>query len=140
MTDSPICGYGLADGGMCILPRAADADRCSKHRGLVCRGRCDREATHDCSAPACGEVPAPLCAGCVHVTATQHGRPRTTQSAAEEEMARSVELILEGLNDTEVLPSTQLQRRDAAGAIWRGLSNHIAMKVLAGLARPEKGE
>lgn len=135
--DTPICGYGLADGSMCVMPREEFGDRCADHRGTACAA-CGREATHDCEAATCGHL-VPLCTACVHISGNHHGRPVSPRETAEDEMARAVELILEGLNDTEVLPSTQIQRRDAAGAIWRGLSTHVALKVLAGLAQPEKG-
>jgi hypothetical protein len=78
-----------------------------------------------------------LCQACVHVAPHLHGPRVDPRDQVDEEMSRAVELILERLNAVEELPSTAPQRRAVAGQIWRGLSNHIAMKVLAGMARPE---
>jgi hypothetical protein len=132
--DQPVCGFGLAE-GMCRAP-APERSFCVHHEGLLCGGCQAHEATHICQR---GNCLVSLCEGCEHISATQHGPRVNPRSVVENEMARAVELILETLNVSEVLPSTQVQRRDAAGEIWRGLSNHIALKVLAGMAQPEKG-
>lgn len=133
MTETPVCGFGLADGSMCVTPRAFTFDRCEPHEGLTCNGCRKREATHEC-LHGDGAV---LCEACEHISGSQHGPRPNPRDVVDEEMSRAVELILEQLAATEVLPSTGPQRRDAANQIWRGLSNHIAMKVLAGMARPE---
>jgi hypothetical protein len=130
VTDTPICGFGLADGSMCTDPR--QGRRCAKHDGLVCQGCHAHEATHECLRDE-----AVLCEACEHVSNTQHGPRPNPIDVLDEEMGRAVELILERLNATGELPSTAPQRRAAAPQLWRGLSNHIAMKVLAGMARPE---
>lgn len=129
--DQGVCGFGLVDGSLCVLPRVAL--RCSAHEALVCNGCRKREATHEC-LHSDGAV---LCEACEHISGSQHGPRPNPRDVVDEEMSRAVELILEQLDATEVLPSTGPQRRDAAAQIWRGLSNHIAMKVLAGMARPE---
>lgn len=131
MTDVPICAFGLADGSLCMSERVVG--RCSAHEALVCNGCHRREATHDCRHGD-GMV---LCEACEHITGSQHGPRPNPRDVVDEEMSRAVELILEQLNSTEELPSTGPQRRAAASQIWRGLSNHIAMKVLAGMARSE---
>lgn len=131
MTDTPICGYGLADGSMCLEDRAST--RCVTHDGLVCRGCRKHEATHECRF---GDG-IDLCEACEHISPNQHGPRANPRDVVDEEMSRAVELILEQLNATEELPSTAPQRRTAANQIWRGLSNHVALKMLAGMARPE---
>lgn len=133
-SDRPVCGFQL-DLGMCRA-ESGENSFCPEHEGRLCKGCEAHQATHVCYRDSCG---AYLCEGCEHISATQHGPRVSPRTVVEAEMARAVELILETLNSSEVLPSTQVQRRDAAGEIWRGLSNHIAMKVLAGMAAPEKG-
>lgn len=131
MTDIPICGFGFADGSMCLDERTGT--RCLAHDGLVCNGCHRHKATHECRHGD-GRF---LCEACEHISASQHGPRANPRDVVDEEMSRAVELLLEQLNATEELPSTAPQRRAAATQIWRGLSNHIAMKVLAGMARPE---
>jgi hypothetical protein len=128
--DHGVCGFGLADGSMCV--HEPIGRRCNAHDSLVCRGCGQHEATHECSRDHIY-----LCEACEHISTNQHGPRANPRDVVDGEMSRAVELILEQLNVTEVLPSTGPQRRDAAAQIWRGLSNHIAMKVLAGMARPE---
>jgi hypothetical protein len=130
VTDTPICGYGLADGSFCMDQRTGI--RCEAHDGMVCRGCRKHQATHECHADG-----VDLCEACVHIGINQHGPRPNPRDVVDEEMSRAVELILEHLDATEELPSTGPQRRAAAQQIWRGLSNHVAMKVLAGMARPE---
>lgn len=130
MTDTPICAFGLADGSLCMETRAST--RCFQHEGLVCEGCRAHEATHECR---CGH--AVLCENCIHVSDRQHGPRPNPRDVVEDEMSRAVELILEHLSTTEELPSTAPQRRAAAVQIWRGLSSHVALKMLAGMARPE---
>lgn len=129
--DTPICGFGLADGSLCMNER--ERERCEDHEGILCGGCVRNEATHECLH---GDG-VRLCESCGHISPGQHGAAANPRDVAEAELDRAIELILEGLNTAEVLPSTQVQRRDAASAIRRGLTMHIAMKVLAGMARPE---
>ena len=131
MTETPICGFGLADGSMCVTERTGL--RCEHHEGLTCTGCRKRDATHECLRGD-GMV---LCEACEHISGSQHGPRPNPRDVVDEEMSRAVELILEHLDATEELPSTGPQRRAAAQQIWRGLSNHVAMKVLAGMARAE---
>jgi hypothetical protein len=131
VTDTPICGYGFADGSFCMESRVTD--RCLAHEGLVCVGCRRHEATHECHS--CSR--ADLCENCMHISDRQHGPQPNPRDVVDEEMSRAVELILEQLSATEELPSTAPQRRSAAAQIWRGLSNHVALKMLAGMARPE---
>lgn len=131
LADAPICGFGLADGSMCLSFRGEN--RCSAHEGLVCNGCRKYEATHEC-VHGDGMV---LCETCGHISPGQHGPAVDAVAVAEGELDRTIEIVLERLNATEVLPSTQVQRRDAASAIRRGLTMHTTLKVLAGLARPE---
>jgi hypothetical protein len=131
--DLPICGFGLVD-GMCRMPVESGVF-CPKHEGIVCEGCGRHTATHQCGRSECLAV---LCEACEHISATQHGPRVDPRDVAENEMARTVEMIMEDLNATEVLPSTQVQRRDAASLIVRRLSTHVAMKVLAGMARTER--
>jgi hypothetical protein len=131
VTDEPICGYGLADGSMCVEGRVST--RCLAHEGLVCNGCRAHEATHECRH---GDG-AQLCEACGHITGSQHGPAVDPISVAEGEMDRAIELVLERLNATEVLPSTQVQRSDAASAIRRGLTMQLSLGLLAGMARHE---
>jgi hypothetical protein len=133
VTETPICGFGLRDGSMCVTQRAFSFDRCEHHEGLTCNGCRKRTATHECLHDD-GMV---LCEACEHISGSQHGPRPNPRDVVDEEMSRAVELILEHLDATEELPSTGPQRRAAAVQLWRGLSNHIAMKVLAGMARAE---
>jgi hypothetical protein len=130
-TDKPVCGYGLADGSMCLDDRVTN--RCLTHEGLVCRGCRAHEATHACRH----DDGAHLCEACGHITASQHGPAVDSLSVAEGEMDRVIELVLERLNATEVLPSTQVQRSDAASAIRRGMTMQLSLGLLAGMARHE---
>lgn len=131
MTDTPICGFGLSDGSMCRDERRVT--RCPAHEDLVCSGCHVHEATHECHC----DNGTMLCQNCIHISDRQHGPQPNPRDVVDGEMSRAVELILEQLNATEELPSTGPQRRAAAGQIWRGLANHIAMKVLAGMAQAE---
>ena len=131
MTDTPICGFGLADGSLCMDERVGT--RCRSHEAVICHGCREHEATHECHC----DNGTMLCENCMHISDRQHGPRPNPRDVVEEEMSRAIELILEQLNSTEEMPSTAPQRRVAAAQIWRGLSNHVAMKLLAGMARPE---
>jgi hypothetical protein len=131
VTDTPICGFGLADRSHCMETRTGT--RCDKHEGLVCSGCRAHQAIHECHH----DDGAILCAACGHISATQHGPAVDPASVAEGEVDRVIELVLERLNATEVLPSTAVQRRDAASAIRRGLTMQLSLGLLAGMARRE---
>ena len=131
MTDTPICAFGFADGSLCMEERTGA--RCLAHKGLTCQGCRKHKATHECRHGD-GRV---LCEACEHITGNQHGPRPNPPDVIEGEMSRAIELILEQLNITEELPSTAPQRRVAAVQIWRGLTTHVALKVMAGMARPE---
>lgn len=133
--DRGICGYGLADSSSCkTLPEPGE-DRCEVHLGRMCASCGAHQALYDC--PHDG---VPLCAGCQHITPKVHGPRPDPTDVVREEMARALEMSLERLNDSEELPSTGPQRRVAAATLWQDLANHVALKVLSGLAQPEKGE
>lgn len=129
-----ICGYTLADRSYC-KGEPLSQGRCERHAGVSCAS-CERfEATHDC--PVDG---TPLCEQCEHVAKDVHGRRPSPQEIVLDELNRAMELGLERLSDTERLPSTGPQRHDAAPFLVQWLVNHVALKTLSGLARPEKGE
>lgn len=128
--DGPICGFGKVDTSMC-LSAARSGRRCLAHSGLTCGGCRAHEATHECHHGD-GVV---LCEACEHISPTQHGPAIDPITRTETDLDRSIEITLERLNASGVLPSTIVQRRDAAVAIRRGLVTGIALQMLSGMAR-----
>lgn len=133
--DRGICGYGLRDGSYCKTTPEDDEHRCPVHLGLLCASCEKYEALYEC--PHDG---TPLCAQCQHIAPTVHGPRPDPQDVVREELSRALEMCLERLNESERLPSTGPQRRDSAPVLLQDLLNHIALKVLSGLAQPERGE
>lgn len=131
-----ICGYTLQDRSYCKDgPKEGGGGRCAAHEGRSCASCEQFSATHDC--PADG---TPLCEGCEHIAPSVHGKRPNQHDVVLDELSRAAELCLERLNETERLPSTGPQRHDAAPFLVRWMINHVALKTLSGLARPEKGE
>lgn len=129
-----ICGYTLRDRSYCKNEPGVSG-RCDEHVDRTCAS-CQRfEATHDC--PIDG---VPLCENCEHIAPSVHGKRPSQHDIVLDELHRAMELGLEKLNETERLPSTGPQRHDAAPFLVQWLINHVALKTLSGLARPEKGE
>jgi ribosomal protein L37AE/L43A len=127
--ETPICGFGKSDGSMCLDERTGT--RCPAHEALVCGGCHQHEATHECRHGD-GVV---LCEACGHISPTQHGPAVDPTARAEVEVDRQIEIALERLDATGVLPSTPVQRADAAVAIRRGLLTGLALQMLSGMAR-----
>lgn len=129
-----ICGYTLRDRSYCKNEPGAGG-RCEDHINQKCAS-CGRfDATHDC--PADG---TPLCEQCEHISSEVHGKRPSQQDIVLDELNRAMELALEKLNESERLPSTGPQRHDAAPFLVQWLVNHVALKTLSGIARPEKGD
>lgn len=128
---TPRCGFGLADGSMCLAPALGDREFCRDHASRICDGCHRRSATHECSH----EDSVDLCEGCVHISATQHGIPQNPRETVRDELITAVRLVLGSLNESEVLPSTRPQREQAAPQIVEALILHTTLKVLAGLAK-----
>lgn len=125
----PICGFGLADGSMCREVRAQH--RCPPHEALPCTGCRANQATHECHH----HDGAVLCEACGHISPSQHGPAVDPITRAEVEIDRQIEIVLERLDASGVLPSTSVQRQDAATAVRRGLLTGIALQMLSGMAR-----